>query len=92
MAIIIENSSTCGLCGKILSSNDELIGLPPISNADSPLYEYFDRGYHKSCFESWDKRQEIDLILQVEKQQFGATDYYKEMESKFGKPGSKNKD
>jgi hypothetical protein len=54
----------CAICGQTLMENDEMIGLPPISDTSNPLYKYFDEGFHKRCFENWDKKNDVEAILQ----------------------------
>lgn len=66
MALIFIGSSECPLCNKIFVQEDEIIGLPAIVNTEHPLYEYFDSGIHKTCFESWNKKDEILNILNEE--------------------------
>jgi hypothetical protein len=66
MAIIILGKSRCPICGELLQEGDEITGLPAISDLANPLYPYFDAGFHKSCFENWDKRNEIEAILKKE--------------------------
>jgi len=66
MALIFLGSSECPLCNKILQKGDEIIGLPPIAEIGNPLYRYFDCGFHKKCFDAWDKKQEIEAILSRE--------------------------
>lgn len=57
MALIFLGSSTCEICGKILEEGDEIKGLPPMSNTEHPLWKHFDAGFHKACYDSWDKRK-----------------------------------
>ena len=86
MALIFLNESECAVCGKTLGEHDDIVGLPAISDTANPLYPYFDRGFHTSCFENWDKKEEVQRILQKEREAFEQSDYYKEMLSKYGKP------
>jgi hypothetical protein len=67
MAMIFIGKSECAICGQTLMEGDEIVGLPPISDTSNPLYEYFDAGFHRSCFESWDKKNEVYFILKKEK-------------------------
>jgi hypothetical protein len=43
-------------------------------------------GIHLLCFEHWDKKEEVQAILQREREEFEKSDYYKEMLSNYGKP------
>lgn len=70
MAIIFEGKTKCALCGKVISEKQNIIGLPAISNTKHILYKYFDCGFHQTCFENWDKKQDIFKILQEEKVTF----------------------
>ena len=86
MALIFLNQSECAICGKTFIEHDDIFGLPPISDTTNPLYWYFDRGFHKHCFELWDKKEEVQGIIQKEREEYEKSDYYKEMLSKYGKP------
>ena len=66
MALIFIGKSECAICGQTLMESDEIVGLPAISDTSNPLYQYFDQGFHKSCFESWEKKNEVQLILKKE--------------------------
>jgi hypothetical protein len=86
MAIIFIGKDKCPVCGKILTEHDEIVSFPPVSDTANPLYQYFDKGFHKSCFEHWDKKEEIQTILENERKEFEKSHYYKEILSKYGKP------
>jgi hypothetical protein len=86
MAIIFTGKSQCAVCGKILREHDEIISLPPISDTTNPLYKYFDTGFHKSCFKHWDKKEEVQIILEKERREFEKADCYKEMVFKNDNP------
>ena len=86
MALIFINKSECAVCGKTFIEHDEIVSLPPISDTANPLYKYFDTGFHKVCFEHWDKKEDVQAILAKERKEFEKSDYYKEMSSKYGKP------
>lgn len=66
MALIFLGKTECALCGKIFIDGDDIIGLPPISDIAHPLYKYFDTGMHKSCYNKWDKKDEIQAALRKE--------------------------
>lgn len=66
MALTILGKSICPICGKTLQQDDEIWGLPPISNTSHPLWEYFDAGLHKSCYENWDKKAEAEQLIALE--------------------------
>ena len=86
MAIIFLGITQCALCDKILKEGDELVSFPAISDNTNPLYRYFDAGFHKSCFENWDRKNEMQAILEKQQEEFESSDFYKEMLSKDGKP------
>ena len=86
MALIFIDKSKCAVCGKTFTGHDEIVGLPAISDTANSLYQYFDRGFHKFCFEHWEKRDEAQAILEKEHKEYEKSDYYKEMVSKYGKP------
>jgi hypothetical protein len=66
--------------------DEEIKGLPAISNTGHHLYHYFDQGFHLRCFENWDKKEEVLDLIKEEKKKFMDSDFYKEMEAKYGKP------
>ena len=86
MALIFLGSTECAICGKILQVGNEVTSLPPIADKQNPLYKYFDAGLHTQCFENWDKKEEVLIIIKAAKQKFINSDYFKEMVSKYGKP------
>jgi len=64
--MIFLGKSKCPLYSQILVEADKIWGLPPISDTSNPLYHYFDEGFHKSCFENWERKNEVELILKKE--------------------------
>lgn len=73
MALIFKGKSECGLCGKLLTGKDT-VGLPAISDVSNELYVYFDQGFHGRCYERWDKKNEIEEIIALEKKKFNKLD------------------
>jgi len=50
MALIIEGSTPCCLCGEVLNNIESYIGIPPlISNILDSLYQFSDNGVHIDC-------------------------------------------
>ncbi|MEP7375895.1 MAG: hypothetical protein ABI675_21040 [Chitinophagaceae bacterium] len=86
MAMIFLGKSKCNLCGQTLMEGQKIISLPPSVDTSNQLYQYFDAGFHQSCFEVWDKKEQIESMLAEEKKNFENSDYYKEILSKHGKP------
>jgi hypothetical protein len=86
MALIFLGQSTCAICGRLLIQGEEITALPAVSNTSHPLYHYFDQGFHLQCFENWDKKNEALDLVKEEKRKFMDSDFYKEMEAKYGKP------
>ncbi|HYF03139.1 MAG TPA: hypothetical protein VEC36_07175 [Patescibacteria group bacterium] len=66
--------------------DEEITGLPPISDTEHPLHKYFDCGFHLQCFEKWDKKEEIFKLIKEERQKFKESEYFKEMAAKHGIP------
>jgi hypothetical protein len=66
MALIFLGSTECGICNKVLMDNDDVIGLPAISNLNHRLHRYFDMGFHQECFDNWIEKPEIQAILDNE--------------------------
>jgi len=85
MALTFIGQSECPICGKIFLKEDDIIGLPLVVNSTHPLFEFFDRGIHKSCFEKWEKKKEVLKIILEEKKKFENSDYYQELVTKYGK-------
>lgn len=71
---------------QVLSTKEDIMELPPISQTGHPLYQYFDCGVHIKCFDSWNKKAEALKIIEEEHQKFISSDYYKDMVKKYGKP------
>lgn len=84
MALIFLDSSICPLCGKVLTAGEEIIGLPSISDNTHKLYQFFDNGFHQSCFANWEFKEEVANILREEEAKFKDSANFKEMESKYG--------
>lgn len=63
MALIFLGYTECALCGKVLADGDDIFGLPSSSNKEHILYKYFDSGFHLTCFENWDKKNEILKLI-----------------------------
>ena len=60
MALIIRGSTKCAACGQVLTTEDEIAGLPHFAtDASDPLWRYSDAGFHRKCFESLPEREEI---------------------------------
>ena len=66
MALIFRGKSECKICGKILEPGQEILTLPPISNISHPLWEYFDSGFHESCYANWHNKEEAEQLIQLE--------------------------
>jgi hypothetical protein len=65
MALIIRGSTKCVVCGKVLTEEDEVAGLPPFATDSSdPLWRYSDAGFHRRCFESLPERSEIERRIE----------------------------
>ena len=71
MALIFLGLTECSLCGKILSGEDECIGLPPLIDTAHPLYRYFDTGMHRDCYDNWDEKGSIEAALEKENKALG---------------------
>lgn len=65
--MIFAGKSRCAICGQVLMETDAIVGLPAIADTSNALYKFFDEGFHASCFENWDKKEEAELILQKER-------------------------
>lgn len=86
MALIFLEHTRCGLCNEILHSDELITGLPPSANTEHILYKYFDQGFHQTCFDNWDKKEEVLNLIAEEKLKFEQSAAYKEMQMKFGTP------
>ena len=57
MALILLGLSKCSLCGVALQGGDEIVSTSHfIADRDDPLWRFSDSGMHKSCFLSWEQR------------------------------------
>jgi hypothetical protein len=86
MALVFMGLTRCALCGEVLTDSDAIKGLPPMSDTQHPLHEYFDAGFHAQCFDNWDKKEEALRILEEDRQKYINSDSFKEMVAKHGKP------
>ena len=86
MALIFIGVTECAICGKVLQEANAVTSLPPIADKQHPLYKYFDTGLHTQCFENWDNKEEVLIIINEAKQKFINSAYFKQMISKHGKP------
>jgi hypothetical protein len=86
MALIILGSTTCALCGEVLTDADIIKGLPPMSDTRHSLHQYFDAGFHAQCFDNWNKKEEALRILEEDRQKHVHSDSFKAMVAKYGKP------
>ena len=84
--MIFLGKSKCALCGQTLMEGQQIKGLPPSSDTSNPLHKYFDAGFHQSCFDSWDKKEQVLFMVAEETKNYENSDHYKELLSKFGKP------
>ena len=51
MAIVILSKSICKICGKVLTSADEIILMPAyFGDPNDPFYFFHDERFHESCF------------------------------------------
>lgn len=62
MAIIIEGSSTCSICGKTLKESDNVIVWSHFLPEEHKLWEFSDSGMHRECFESWEYKDEFNHL------------------------------
>jgi hypothetical protein len=86
MAIIILGQSTCPLCGRILEEGQEVVGLPACGNESHDLSVYSDAGYHKRCYATWDRREELEKLIEASNAEFQQSEYFKKMLKRYGPP------
>ena len=70
MALIFIGKSECPLCNQVFVTDDEIVSLPAISDQSHALYAFFDAGFHKACYDNWDKKDEAELIAAKEIEAF----------------------
>jgi hypothetical protein len=88
MALLLIGRSACRLCGEPLRAEYDLAGLPALADTSHPLYDYFDQGYHQSCFARWEHREAALAAVHTDQQRFTESAVYQQLLQKFGKPGS----
>lgn len=84
--MIFLDRTKCAICGNVLATGDEVTGLPAFATKDSPLYPFSDAGFHTSCYEKWDKREEVEQIIAQKHKEFIESDFFKDMLAKYGRP------
>jgi hypothetical protein len=53
MALLIRGRTVCGLCGLVISADDDVVIFPPMtSNTVDPIFRYSDAACHASCVDS----------------------------------------
>ena len=86
MALILRGRSSCSLCSKRLLDGEPVTALPAIADQAHPLLDYFDSGFHRACFESWQHRVEALQAIRLDQQHFEESLEYQALRAKFGKP------
>lgn len=60
MALLFRGKTTCPLCFKVITKDDEVVGTTHfIADQGDPLWEYSDAAFHKKCFDAWEHRDEF---------------------------------
>ena len=90
MVLIFLGKSLCPLCGRLLLKGEQLTALPAIADTTHPLYDYFDAGFHQTCFDQWDGR-EATREARLNRQLWEASPEYAQLVAEFGKPGQHTK-
>jgi hypothetical protein len=60
MAILILGRSKCSICGETLHKEDDIVATTHfIGDQSDPLWQFSDSGMHRSCYETWEHRDEF---------------------------------
>ncbi len=60
MAIVIPGVTVCPLCRRAIDGPEDFIGFPHfIEDEEDPLWIYSDAAFHKSCFDTWSRKEEF---------------------------------
>lgn len=52
------------ICERVLEVGDEIDGTPPfIVDRSDPFYRCSDAGFHRSCYEKWERRTAFEAKL-----------------------------
>ena len=65
MAITILGRSTCSICRRVLEERQEIVQFSPCVPKGHRLLEYGDSAMHRSCFDSWEHRDEMDRLQKI---------------------------
>lgn len=58
MALIIHGKSECPLCHAVIAKDDDIVATSHfIADPEDPLWRYSDAAIHRTCFESWEQRE-----------------------------------
>ena len=90
MALILLGKSPCGLCGNLLLDSETVVALPAIADATHPLFAYFDRGFHRACFQAWQHRDEALCAVRLDRQRYEESPEYQTLAQQFGKPNQQS--
>jgi hypothetical protein len=91
MALILLGKSLCPLCGRLLLEGEAMTALPALADTAHPLYDYFDAGFHQTCFEQWDSREATQEAVRLGRQRWEASPEYAQLVAEFGMPGAQTK-
>ena len=63
MALILIGITECLICGRVLSSEDEIEAFPAFLKKTHPLWRYSDSAMHRQCYEASPDKEELDRLL-----------------------------
>jgi hypothetical protein len=57
MALILEGSTPCAICGETIKKGDRIVSTSGfIADASDPLFPFSDAAMHRDCFLAWELR------------------------------------
>jgi hypothetical protein len=63
MALIFRGKSTCSLCGLVLETDQDIVGLAHVLTPDHPLWRFSDSAVHESCYQHWQHREYFESVV-----------------------------
>ena len=64
MVLIFRGRTKCGLCGKTIEEDDDVVGFPAFLKFTHPLGRFSDAAFHKACFENCPDRDAAEAVYQ----------------------------
>jgi hypothetical protein len=69
-----------------LEDGQEIVRLPPFHSQSHDFFNYSDAGYHIQCYATWNRREEIEKVIEANNAEFQYSEYFQKMLTLHGPP------